>query len=89
MFMVYTVQYLKQFIVFLHRGIWPWGLTIHRQWHGSSSSPCDSDINTIDSRYLEFQGTFRNTSRYPYFDISDLQNRGKTNSINHIEQIYV
>ena len=39
---------------------------------------------TIDSRYLEFQGTFGNTSRYPYFDISDLQNRGKTISINHI-----
>ena len=44
---------------------------------------------TVDSRYLEFQGTFWNTSRYPYFDISDLLNRGKTNSINHIEQIYV
>ena len=40
--------------------------------------------NTVDSRYLEFQGTFWNTSRYPYFDISDLQNRGKTNSITHI-----
>ena len=45
--------------------------------------------NTVDSRYLEFKGTFWNTSRYPYFDISDLQNRGKTNSINHMEQIYV
>ena len=33
--------------------------------------------NTVDSRYLEFQGTLWNTSRYPYFDISDLQNRGK------------
>ena len=40
--------------------------------------------NTVDSRYLEFQGTVWNTSRYPYFDISDLQNWGKTNSINHI-----
>ena len=27
--------------------------------------------------YLEFQGTLWNTSRYPYFDISDLQNWGK------------
>ena len=38
----------------------------------------DDDNNnnnyTVDSRYLEFQGTLRNTSRYPYFDISDLQN---------------
>ena len=39
---------------------------------------------TVDSRYLEFQGTLWNTSRYPYLNISDLQNWGKTNSINHI-----
>ena len=39
---------------------------------------------TVDSRYLEFHGTLWNSSRYPYFDISDLQNWGKTNSINHI-----
>ena len=32
---------------------------------------------TVDSRYLEFQGTLWNSSRYPYFDISDLQNWGK------------
>ena len=32
---------------------------------------------TVDSRYLEFQGTLWNTSRYPYLDISDLQNWGK------------
>ena len=31
--------------------------------------------------YLEFQWTLFNTSRYPYFDISDLQNWGNTNSI--------
>ena len=29
--------------------------------------------NTVDSRYLELQGTLKNSSRYPYFDISDLQ----------------
>ena len=29
---------------------------------------------TVDSRYLEVQGTLWNTSRYPYLDISDLQN---------------
>ena len=45
--------------------------------------------NTVDSRYLEFQGTLWNTSRYPYFDISDLQNGGKTFSINYIQQIYM
>ena len=33
--------------------------------------------NTVDSRYLEIQGTLWNTSRYPYFDISDLRNWGK------------
>ena len=27
---------------------------------------------TVDSRYLEIEGTLRNSSRYPYFDISDL-----------------
>ena len=36
-------------------------------------------VNTVDSRYLEIQGTLWNTSRYPlsYFDISDLQTWGK------------
>ena len=37
-------------------------------------------VYTVDSRYLEFQGTLWNTSRYPYFDISDLQNLGKNES---------
>ena len=26
---------------------------------------------TVDSRYLEIEGTLKNSSRYPYFDISD------------------
>ena len=30
-------------------------------------------FTTVDSRYLEFQGTHWNTSRYPYFDISELK----------------
>ena len=30
--------------------------------------------NTVDSRYLEVQGTLWNTSRYPYLDISDFKN---------------
>ena len=33
--------------------------------------------STVDSRFLDFQGTLWNTSRYPYLDISDLQNWGK------------
>ena len=41
-------------------------------------------IYTVDSRYLEFQGTIWTTSIYPYLDISDLQNWGKNNSHNHI-----
>ena len=45
--------------------------------------------DTVDSRYLEFQGTLWDTSRYPYLDISDLQNGGKNNSNNHIWQIYM
>ena len=31
--------------------------------------------NTVYSRYLEFQGPLWNTSRYRYFDISDLQEK--------------
>ena len=27
---------------------------------------------TVDSRYLEIEGTLKNSPRYPYFDISDL-----------------
>ena len=33
--------------------------------------------NTVDSRYLEFQGTHWNTSRCPYLDISELREWGK------------
>ena len=40
--------------------------------------------NYSHSRYLEFQGTLWNTSRYPYLDISDLQNLGKNESNSHI-----
>ena len=44
-------------------------------------------LNTVDSSYLEFQETLWNTSRYPYLDISDLQNLGKNKSYNHTEQM--
>ena len=43
--------------------------------------------NTVDSRYLEVEGTLWNTSRYPYFDISDVQNWGKYQSNNQISQM--
>ena len=43
----------------------------------SLTSTFESTNSTVDSRYLEFQGTLWNTSRYPYIDISDLQNWGK------------
>ena len=42
---------------------------------------------TVDSRYLEVEGTLCNTSRYPYFDISDLQNCGKYQSNNQISEM--
>ena len=31
-----------------------------------------NNVITVDSRYLEIEGTIINSSRYPYFDISDL-----------------
>ena len=42
---------------------------------------------TVDSRYLEVEGTLWNTSRYPYFDISDFQNWDKYKSHNQISQM--
>ena len=33
---------------------------------------CHDRHTTVDSRYLEIEGTLKNSSRYPYFDISDL-----------------
>ena len=32
----------------------------------------EKHASTVDSRYLEIEGTLKNSSRYPYFDISDL-----------------
>ena len=52
----------------------PWNLTPFRY------------IYTVDSRYLEVEGTLWNTSRYPYFDISDLQKWGKYRTNNQISQ---
>ena len=40
---------------------------LHQDWQ-------DVLGDTVDSRYLKVKGTLRKTSRYPYFDLSDLQN---------------
>ena len=37
----------------------------------------DPFFTTVNSCYLEFQGTLWNTSRYPYLEISGLQKWGK------------
>ena len=43
----------------------------------NSVDTMDTVDYTVDSRYLEFQGTHWNTSRYPYLDISELREWGK------------
>ena len=53
-------------------------------------SDCTASLfvsHTVDSRYLEVHGTLLNILRYPYLDISDMQNLGKHKSNNHISQI--
>ena len=45
------------------------------------------NLPTVDSCYLEVEWTLSNTSRYPYFDISDVQNWGKYQSNNQISQM--
>ena len=42
-------------------------------FHVMLDNGCDSWRYTVDSRYLEFQETHWNTSRYPYLDISELR----------------
>ena len=58
-----------------------WGSSF---WAVSSGSTLPS--TTVDSRYLEVEGTLWNTSRYLYFDISDFQNWGKDQSNNQIHK---
>ena len=41
---------------------------------GSIESILHDHLYTVDSLYLEVQGTLLNTLRYQYLDISDLQN---------------
>ena len=47
----------------------------------------DWPFSTFDSRYLEVEGTLWITFRYPYVDISDLQNWGKYQRNNQISQM--
>ena len=51
------------------------------------TSICDINIVIQSTRYLEVEGTLRNTSRYLHFDISDVQNRVKYQSNNQISQM--
>ena len=60
----------------------PYVVTMPEVWIQVLPRPChiakiDVDIvqaskSTVHSRYLEIEGTLKNSSRYPYFDISDL-----------------
>ena len=62
--------------------IFPFGVE-DGMWYWIGLIP-DHCLSTVDSRYLELEGTLWNTSRYPYFDISDFQNWGKYKSHNQI-----
>ena len=42
-----------------------------------SVTACPESGYTVDFRYLKVKGTLSNTLRYPYFDISDVQNLRK------------
>ena len=44
---------------------------------------------TVGSRYLEVQGTLWNNSRYPYLDITALQNWGRYKPNNPISQMNI
>ena len=58
--------------------------SLHSNFTSDHSFKRSQFHNTIDSRYLEFQGTLWNALRYPYLDISELQNWGKNKSNNYI-----
>ena len=48
-----------------------------------------SNKYTVDSRYLEVQGTLSNTSWFPYLYISYLQNWGKNKSNNRLLKLEI
>ena len=78
-FALFIQQISLYFNAFLHICSW---INLHRKRYKAVKLqstafnllyyPC-----TVDSRYLEVQATLWNTSRYPYFDISDLRHWGK------------
>ena len=62
----------------LGRGPLVWILSLYMHVNEKSGGDDDDNdfiillnLNIVDSRYLEIEGTLKNTSRYPYFDISD------------------
>ena len=57
--------------------------TLHLHLSDQGDSRSEEKI-IVDSRYLEFQETLWNTSRYLYLDISEFQNWRKNNLNNHI-----
>ena len=44
---------------------------VHVVYISRFTSAIHNLVDTVDSRYLKIEGTLKNTSRYPYFDISD------------------
>ena len=79
---VAALMFRKALLNFPHQNMWLCFTACTDKWNWSTVTTLFS--YTVDSRYLEFQGTPCNTSRYPYLDISDLQSSGKYTSINHI-----
>ena len=55
----------------------------------SNDMRVEEQTNTVDSRYLEVERTLWNTSRYPYFDISDFQTWEKYKSHNQILEMNI
>ena len=73
---------------FARRSVISFSSQYNKVWHGRGSPEMWSNMvcerkyykqtgytnYTVDSRYLEVQGTLWNASRYPYLDISHLRN---------------
>ena len=62
-------------------------MTCIAQSVNTQSLTAHDTLTTVDSRYLEIEGTLKNTSRYPYFEISDLYYWGKNYLNNQILQM--
>ena len=71
----------------INYNIFPYHVQLLLVLSNTDISELGSFGHAVDSRYLEVEGTRWNTSRYPYFDISDVQNRGKYLTNNQISQM--